>query len=671
MNTKGIANYINNFAFYNKVQFMKILKVCVAMLVLFGYNLNAQTDPIKRNTDLFSPLSIPNVQTPFRTQSGEPSPQYWQNESDYKIEVTLDDINHRVSGQVEIDYTNNSPDNLGYVWLQLDQNKFNQKSRGAAITEAIGGRFSGDLAGGFNISSVLVNGKEANFIITDTRMQIRLDDPVLAKGGTVNMVITYDFKIPEYGADRMGRIKQSQGWVYEIAQWYPRMAVYDDVKGWNNEPYLGSGEFYLDYGNIDFKITVPYDEIVVGSGELVNIDEVFPKKIAKRYRKAQTSDETVMIIKADEVGNTKLTRPVQSGNLTWHFKINETRDAVWAASKAFILDGAKINLPSGKTAMALSAYTIESDTDDGWRQSTQFVKHSIENNSNMWFPYTYPVATNVAGIVTGMEYPGIVFCGWKSKSSGLWGVTDHEFGHNWFPMIVGSNERLYPWMDEGFNTFINYYSGLTYGKYPTSLQNVQHFVDRLTDEKRESINTPPDVAQTFNLGMTAYSKPALGLFMLRESVLGHDRFDFAFKNYIKKWAFKHPRPIDFFNAIDSASGENLDWFWKAWFFGTGNIDQAVDNFTEANEDPAQGTLVYLQNKGEVPMPVNIALTDITGKVYNFQVPVEVWMRGNDIVYKADTNTKIVKVVVDPDDLYPDIDLSNNSLEKQVVKSIKD
>ena len=650
---------------------MKTLKLFVVLFILFGYNINAQTDPIKRNEDLFSPMNIPNVQTPFRTQAGEPSPIYWQNESDYNIATTLDDVNHTISGEVEIDYTNNSPDDLGYVWLQLDQNKFNPKSRGAAISDAIGGRFSGDLEGGNKISSVLVNGEKANFIITDTRMQIRLDDAVPAKGGKLKIAIKYNFKIPEYGADRMGRIKQSQGWVYEIAQWYPRMAVYDDIKGWNNEPYLGSGEFYLDYGDIDFKITVPYDQIVVGSGKLMNIDEVFPKAIAKRYKEAQASNKTVTIISADEVGNTKVTRPKQNGNITWHFKINQTRDAAWAASKAFILDGAKINLPKNKTSLALSAYTVESDTDDGWKQSTQFVKQSIEHNSEMWFSYTYPVATNVAGIVGGMEYPGIVFCSWKAKNGGLWGVTDHEFGHNWFPMIVGSNERLHPWMDEGFNTFINYYSGLAYGKYPTRLKNVQNFVGLLTDEKRESINTPPDVTQTFNLGMTAYRKPALGLVMLRESVLGHDRFDYAFKNYINKWAFKHPRPIDFFNAIESASGENLDWFWKSWFFGTGNIDQAVVNIAEVKDDPKQGTLVYFENKGEVPMPINIALTDINGEVFNFHIPVEVWMRGNDIVYKANTTTKIVKVVIDPDGLYPDIDLKNNTLEKIVSKIIKD
>lgn len=642
---------------------MKITKIGIIISMLFLKGLFAQNTPIQRNADKFSPLlELDNLRTPFRTQAGEPAENYWQNRSDYKIAVTLDDVNQIVKGQVTIDYTNNSPDKLGYVWLQLDQNKFNPNSRGAAILGAVGGRFTGDLEGGFNILSVKVNGQDANFIITDTRMQIRLDQDLTPNGGKLAIAIAYDFKIPEYGADRMGRLKQSQGWVYEMAQWYPRMAVYDDVKGWNNEPYLGSGEFYLDYGNIDYFITVPFDQIVVGSGELVNIDEVFPNKIATRFHKAQGSDKTMMIISADEVGNTKLTRPVQSGSLTWHFKINQTRDAAWAASKAFILDGSKINLPNGKTAMALSAYTKESATDNGWNHATEYVKKSIENNSNMWFAYTYPVATNVAGIVGGMEYPGIVFCGWKAKNGGLWGVTDHEFGHNWFPMVVGSNERLYPWMDEGFNTFINHYSSLAYGKYPSRLNNVKAFISNLIDTKRELINTPPDVLQTNNLGFEAYRKPALGLFMLRESVLGPDRFDFAFKNYIAKWAFKHPRPIDFFNAMESASGENLDWFWKAWFYGTGNIDQAVNELTYVNNDVKQGALISLENKGEVVMPINLAIADEQGKITNIQIPVEFWMRGNTASYKIDTTTKIVKVTLDPDNLYPDIDDSNNVLE---------
>ena len=616
-------------------------------------------------------MGISNVQSPYRTQAGEPSTAYWQNQSDYKIAVALDDINHVVSGQVEIDYTNNSPDKLGYVWLQLDQNINKPNSRSTAIFAAIGGRDRGSFDGGFKISSVKINGENVEFIITDTRMQIRLDNAVPPKGGKLTIAIDYDFKIPEYSADRMGRIRQLQGWVYEIAQWYPRMSVYDDIKGWNKEPYLGSGEFYLDYGNIDFKITVPYDHIVVGSGELLNIDEVFPKEIANRYRKAQKSNKTIMIIDMDEVGITKITRPVQTGTLTWHYKIDQTRDAAWATSKAFILDGAKINLPQNKTAMALSAYTIESATDDGWNTSTEYVKQSIEHYSNMWFPYTYPVATNVAGIIGGMEYPGIVFCNWKYKTAGLWGVIDHEFGHNLFPMVVGSNERLYPWMDEGFSTFINYYSTLAYGKYPTSLSNTSSIVANLTYNKREPINTPPDIIQTYNRGFSAYRKPALGLFMLRESILGHERFDFAFKNYIEKWAFKHPRPIDFFNAMESAAGDELDWFWKAWFYDTGNIDQGINNVAYIKGDPKNGALINLENIGEVVMPLNLLVEDALGNKINIHIPVEFWMRGNTASYKTTTTSEIIKVTIDPEALYPDIDLSNNVFELQPNQTLKD
>ena len=650
---------------------MNLFKFSLVLSLFLVFNISAQTDPIKRNSDLFSPLGISNVQSPYRTQAGEPSTAYWQNQSDYKIAVALDDINHVVSGQVEIDYTNNSPDKLGYVWLQLDQNINKPNSRSTAIFAAIGGRDRGSFDGGFKISSVKINGENVEFIITDTRMQIRLDNAVPPKGGKLTIAIDYDFKIPEYSADRMGRIRQLQGWVYEIAQWYPRMSVYDDIKGWNNEPYLGSGEFYLDYGNIDFKITVPYDHIVVGSGELLNIDEVFPKEIANRYRKAQKSNKTIMIIDMDEVGITKITRPVQTGTLTWHYKIDQTRDAAWATSKAFILDGAKINLPQNKTAMALSAYTIESATDDGWNTSTEYVKQSIEHYSNMWFPYTYPVATNVAGIIGGMEYPGIVFCNWKYKTAGLWGVIDHEFGHNLFPMVVGSNERLYPWMDEGFSTFINYYSTLAYGKYPTSLSNTSSIVANLTYNKREPINTPPDIIQTYNRGFSAYRKPALGLFMLRESILGHERFDFAFKNYIEKWAFKHPRPIDFFNAMESAAGDELDWFWKAWFYGTGNIDQGINNVAYIKGDPKNGALINLENIGEVVMPLNLLVEDALGNKINIHIPVEFWMRGNTASYKTTTTSEIIKVTIDPEALYPDIDLSNNVFELQPNQNIKD
>ena len=305
------------------------MKLFNAILVTLCINfcLQAQTEPFQSNLELFSPLDIPNVQTPYRTQAGEPSVNYWQNEANYKIEVALDEAKHIISGKVRIEYINHSPDELGYLWLQLDQNKFKSDSEGTAILGAVGGRFVGDIDGGYNLSDVTINGDKANYIVSDTRMQLRLENPIEANSGRAEIIIDYDFKIPEYGADRMGRIKQSQGWVYEIAQWFPRMAVYDDVRGWNNNPYLGSGEFYLDYGDIDFKITVPYDFIVVGSGELLNIDEVFPNAIADRYRKAQKSNETVMIIEPKEVGRTKVTRPSQKGNLTWHFRINETRDA--------------------------------------------------------------------------------------------------------------------------------------------------------------------------------------------------------------------------------------------------------------------------------------------------------------------------------------------------------
>src|SRR5699024_1738575 len=291
------------------------------------------------------------------------------------------------------------------------------------------------------------------YIVNDTRMKIRLSDALTAAGGKLKIAIEYAFTIPKYGQDRMGLLNTENGWIYEIAQWYPRMCVYDDIKGWNTMPYLGAGEFYLEYGDINYSITAPSNMIIVGAGELTNPDEVLTKEEEKRLKEASQSDETVFIRTQEEVENQE--KRFNKDKLTWKFHMTNTRDVAWAASKAFIWDAAKINLPEGKTALAQSAYPVESAGMDAWGRSTEYTKATIERYSEEWFPFPYNTATNVVGIVHGMEYPGFVFCSSESSGKGLWNVTNHEFGHTWFPMIVGSNERKYAWMDEGFNTFIN------------------------------------------------------------------------------------------------------------------------------------------------------------------------------------------------------------------------
>ncbi|MGN6399143.1 MAG: M1 family metallopeptidase, partial [Flavisolibacter sp.] len=416
---------------------------------------------------LFDPQFYPVAANEFRSASGEPGPKYWQNRADYKINCTLDTASHKVTGSVEITYTNNSPDNMKFVWLQMDQNIYTESSRGSATTTQTGGRWANEnFTQGDVVKAIFIDadGKKytPEYTVTDTRMQVWLQQPLKASGNKVKMNINYEFTIPEYGTDRMGRLNTKNGWIYEVAQWFPRMAVYDDIQGWNTLPYLGAGEFYLEYGDIEYSVTAPANLIVVGSGELQNEKEVLTPTQISRLDNARNSDKTVMLRSADEIKDPR-SRP-SGGNLTWKFKIQNTRDVAWAASKAFVWDAARINLPSGKKSLAMSAYPVESIKKDGWQRSTEMVKASLEHYSNKWFEFPYPVATNVAGIVGGMEYPGIVFCSYSDSGGDLWGVTDHEFGHTWFPMIVGSNERKYAWMDEGFNTFINELSTKAFNK---------------------------------------------------------------------------------------------------------------------------------------------------------------------------------------------------------------
>ena len=328
-------------------------------------------------------------------------------------------------------------------------------------------------------------------------------------------------------------------------------------------------------------------------------------------------------------------------------------------------DASKINLPSGKKILAQSAYPKESNGIEAWSRSTEYSKASIEHYSSMWFEFPYATATNVAADIGGMEYPGLNFCSYNSKGAGLWGVTDHEFGHNWFPMIVGTNERRYAWMDEGFNSFINHYSTLAFndGEYPSNLNQTRRSINFFTSETREGIDTYPDVVNVSNLGMLAYNKPAMGLLMLREYILGHERFDNAFKSYIKTWAYKHPQPTDFFNHMENVAGENLSWFWQGWFYGTGNIDLGVS----AVIPYAGNYVVVLANKGDMPMPVLMEITFEDGSTERNMLPVEIWQRGDTWNYLLKTDKKVKGVVIDPDKLLPDVNLGNDSWPQHVYE----
>lgn len=638
------------------------------LLLITGFS-----QSVYNHKEAFHPQFYPAPGNPYRSASGEPGPAYWQNRADYSIQCTLDTATHTVTGEVTITYTNNSPDYLRFLWLQLDQNIYKSDSRGSATTTQAGGRWAnGQFTNGYTITGIKletdgITHNPNDTMITDTRMRIVLKDQ-LETGEQVKIKIAYRFVIPEYGTDRMGRLQTKNGIVYEVAQWFPRMCVYDDIQGWNTLPYIGAGEFYLEYGNIEFSITAPSDLIVVGSGELLNPQDCYTPEQMKRWEAAAASDKTVAIRSEKEVKD-KNSRP-KTANCTWRFFVKNTRDAAWAASKAFVQDAASIQLPDpAKKCMAISVYPVESITKNGWQRSTEFVKASIEFYSKTYFEFPYPAATNVAGIVGGMEYPGIVFCSSGSSGGDLWGVTDHEFGHTWFPMIVGSNERKYAWMDEGFNTFINDFSTAAFNKGEFKQQsyfddpNSPFMIQYTFGENMDELYTTPDVMQQDNLGVAAYMKPAQMLHALRNVVLGEKRFDGAFREYIRRWAFKHPTPWDFFRTMENVSGEDLGWFWRGWVLNKWKLDQAVKSVAAIDGKPENGSDITIVNKDKMVMPVLIRIKETNGKIHELKLPVEIWQRGAEWIFTVPTTSEIKEVTIDPDKKLPDADRTNNGWKR--------
>jgi hypothetical protein len=680
----------------NQIMKKKFFKASAYLALFFGVtSLQAQQNPVavpsnksisKYNYhDTFGPNFYTKNGTDSHSASGQPGAKYWQNRADYQLTAVLNEKNNEIIGSEILTYTNNSPDKISFLWMNVDQNLFKKDSRGKAIIPITGSR-NGDKGqvfdGGHKIKSIKIvtgkNGKtvetEAKFQIIDTRMQVFLPQDLNPNGGSIKLKIDFSFISPEFGSDRMGVLETKNGKIFTMAQWYPRMCVYDDVKGWNTLPYLGAGEFYLEFGDFDINITAPANHIVVSSGELMNPSEVYTAEQQKRWTTASKSDKTVTIRSAEEVTNTA-SRPTGKSTLNWHFKIKNARDVSWASSAAFIIDAAKINLPSGKKSLAISAYPVESAGQDAWSRATEYTKSSVENYSKRWFEYPYPAATNVAGNEGGMEYPAIVFCDWQSKDRELWRVTDHEFGHGWFPMIVGSNERLFAWMDEGFNTFINSLSAEDFnnGEYKSKPKDMQRMSKRFTNPELEPIMTAPDGMKEGSLGLLAYEKPSSGLIMLREQVLGKERFDKAFRVYTERWAFKHPTPDDFFRTMENVSGEDLNWFWRSWFVNNWSLDQGITKIKYLKNDPKLGALIYIENLEKMAMPVVLEIKTKSGMTNRVQLPVEIWQRNTNWAFKNASTEEIESITIDPDHAFPDINPANNvwssdksELEKAVI-----
>jgi hypothetical protein len=613
--------------------------------------------------ETFAPLTLPDPVNRYRSAGGVPGPDYWQNRVDYKIRATLDPASNTLGAEEIITYTNNSPDALDCLWLQLDQNIYRKDAR----ARTAGGRNVAASTEGFVLDKVEIGTEAADYIVNDTRAQIRLSRPLGPHGGKIEIHIRYHYQIPGTFGGRTAHDKSRNGEIYDIAQWYPRMAVYDDLRGWNTLPYIGA-EFYLDYGNFDYEITLPSDMLVAGSGELVNAEEVLSDTERARLKQAASSDKSVMIRDVSEIATP---RSAKTPTLTWRFHMENTRDVAFSASKAFVWDAARINLPGGKSALAMSFYPAESAGSDGWGRSTEYLKDAVENFSKRWFPYPWPVAINVAGPVSAMEYPALTFNDPKVKNKDLFFITAHEIGHSWFPMIVGTDERRNPWMDEGFNTFLDVYESDDFAKGvygpkrdPEYAQGggspVEEIQPTLNDADAPVVVTAGDQVIEKYRHAVSYFKSALGLVLLREQILGPDRFDWAFRKFIRDWAYKHPSPSDFFRAMNSNAGEDLSWFWRGWYLNNWTLDLAVTGVRYVDGDAKKGSIVTIANLDRLVMPAVVVVEYADGSTRAFRLPVETWLKKKTIDIDFDSTALVAKVTIDPDHIIPDKQRANNN-----------
>lgn len=545
----------------------------------------------------------------YRTASGAPGRDYWQQQADYVIKVALDEKDRELTGSVTITYTNNSPDTLRYLWLNMDQNRFASDSKYVAQRRSDGdakesygtlrgayGHQDGDF--GFRVKSVTNgDGQDLKHTVVDTLMRVDLPIPLPA-GAQSSFTVKWSHKIIEgeiyFGRGGYEHFEDDGNDIFQIAQWYPRLAVYSDNEGWHQQSFMGSSEFTLQFGNFDVEITVPEDHIVASTGVLQNADDVLTDEQKARLKKAETAKTPVMVVNAQEAlhNETNTTRRTK----TWRFKAENIRDFAWASSRKFQWDAQGYKTRDDRMVMAMSYYPKEaSPLWDLYSTASQI--HSLDVFGDKVFPYPYPVISSVNGQVGGMEYPMLAFNGprpEKDKKTGditysratknaLIAVVIHEAGHNWFPMIVNSDERHWTWMDEGLNTYLQFLAEqLWEDEFPSRRGEPRDIVDFMKSQNQVPIMT--DGESLKNVGSNAYGKPATALNILRETILGRDLFDFAFAEYARRWKFKHPSPTDFFRTMEDASGVDLDWFWHGWFYTTDHVDIAIEDVTHYQID---------------------------------------------------------------------------------------
>jgi len=586
----------------------------------------------------------------YRSAAGVPGPDYWQQHADYTIVASLDTGTTELSGSVQIAYTNNSPDTLLYVWIQADQNLYRAGSKGSALFPADSRWGVRGFQGGYTFSDVRVNGATVQPRINDTMMRLDLPTPLLPRGGKTSIAIKYSFRVPEHGSDRMGR----DSVLFELAQWYPRMAVYDDVRGWNTDPYLGQGEFYLEYGDFDYSVTVPAGYVVAGSGVLQNAEEVLTAEQRRRLASAAGNSAVVQIITQAEAATARMQQ--KSGTKTWRFRARNVHDVAWAGAPDFRWDATSWN------GILTQAYYEFPKAGKAWEQAAEQTQWTIRQYSELFFPYPWPQATSVAGPVGGMEYPMFVMVHYGTDDpSSIFGTINHEHGHEWFPMIVGSNERRYAWMDEGFNTYLNAFANEArypgQSAYPGYLRNWE---DAVTKGTQSPLMTAPDNIDPSALGAIGYRKPALVLLTLRNHVVGPEAFDRSFRDHIRAWTFKHPTPGDFFRSIENGTGEDLSWFWRSFFYTTDVLDIGIDGVAMQTTDGQNFARISLHRYTSIPFPVRFRVAYADGTTEDFSLPVNIWARGNRFDALVAARGRVVGVRLWPDPSVPDWNAANDT-----------
>ncbi|MDG1656195.1 MAG: M1 family metallopeptidase [Schleiferiaceae bacterium] len=574
-------------------------KLALSLLAMAAFAVQAQNVNTSKFRQLGQELPTPNV---YRTASGAPGHEYYQQRADYDMTVTLDDETQRIYGEETITYTNNSPDELRYLWVQLDQNMraknsmtqqiqtggiFNERGGAAqtAFNQLKNSQFY-DFDGGFKLAYVqTTSGTNLPYTVNNTMMRVDLPTP-LRQGQKFSFKIKWWFNINDRmdigGRSGYEYFEEEDNYLYTIAQFFPRMAVYNDVEGWQNKQFLGQGEFTLPFGDYKVSITVPSDHIVASTGELTNASRILTSKQRARLAKAEKSyDDPVIIVTQEEAEVAEKNKAKTTK--TWVFEADNVRDFAFATSRKFIWDAQAVDI-GGKTTMAMSYYPKEGNP--LWEQySTRVVAHTLKVYSKFTIDYPYHKAISVHTKWIGMEYPMICFNGGRPEADGTYsegtkygmiGVIIHEVGHNFFPMIINSDERQWTWMDEGLNTFVQYLTEQEWDHdYPSRRGPADKIVPYMSGPKEQIVPIMTNSESILQFGNNAYGKPATALNILRETVMGRELFDYAFKEYSRRWAFKHPTPADLFRTMEDASGVDLDWYWRGWFYTTDHVDIAI------------------------------------------------------------------------------------------------